>query len=205
MDTNEIAGENTSLVDPEPMPETKTALVPESTSAPKPAPEPDYVPITSDQFKSFYGENALLDDATVGKFLELSTAHKLNEGTVKAFVAFDHARIKSAEQAGQKEWDELQTTWKGELEKDPLLTGGDGYAKNVDNITRVIKDYGGTVNENGLNDFQEVLNSTGMGNHPAVGRFLMKVFAALPKEGKPVTGAPAPGETDVAATLFPNT
>ena len=165
----------------------------------------EYTPITQEQFKAFYPEGATLDEGSTTKFIELATGHKLGEEAVKALVGYDHSRTEAAETAGQKEWDDTQAGWKSELEKDPLLTGGDGYEKNLAKVATVLKDYGGKPGESGLNELQEALNMTGMGNHPAMGRFLMKVVAALPGEGTPATGNP-PSETKSAAqTLFPNT
>jgi len=163
---------------------------------------PEYVPMAEEGLKSLYSAEDY--DETQGKaFLEVVSGHKLGEEAVKALVAYDQSRMKSAEEATLADWENVQTGWKSELEKDSLLTGGDGYEKNLARIATVIKDYGGQVQENGMNELQEALNVTGMGNHPAMGRFMMRLVEALPKEGAPAGGNPPGSEKSPAEVLFP--
>lgn len=170
---------------------------------------PEYTPITAEALKGFYGEEAKLSDDQTTAFLNVATEHKLSEDTIKALVTFDQGRIKAAGEAGEAEWNATQAGWKTELEKDSLLTAGDGYEQNLANIAKVIKDYGGEANaETKMNELQEMLNVTGAGNHPAMGRFMMRVFSALPKEGRPPAGGganpPGGGALSDAEILFPS-
>ena len=162
----------------------------------------EYTPITGDQIKGFLGDDA---DAKVDeKFVSFAEEHKLSEDVVRGIVELDKTRMEKVAEANQQEWANQQTTWRGELEKDSLLTGGEGYDKNLASIHQVVADYGGEAKD-GVNEFQQALNITGMGNHPAMARFLMKIAAALPSEGKPTTsgpGAPSDNSREVMASRW---
>ena len=151
----------------------------------RPTPPPDYTPVTPEAFKAFYGEGTKVDDAQISKFLEVATAAKLPAETLKQIATYDKERSAAAETAAVAEWETLQTSWKEDMQKDALMTAGDGYEANLTKITQVITDYGGDKGENGLNEVREALNVTGAGNHPAIARFLMRIAAALPGEGGP--------------------
>ena len=110
---------------------------------------------------------------------------KLPAETLKQIAAYDKERSAAAETAAVAEWETLQTSWKEAMQKDTLMTAGDGYEANLKKITQIVTDYGGDKGENGLNEVREALNVTGAGNHPAIARFLMRIAAALPGEGDP--------------------
>lgn len=166
---------------------------------------PAYQPVSTDTFKGMFPENTKFDDGQVKSFLDFATEHKLGEGTVKAWVALDKARMEGAEKAADEAWKTQQTTWKGELEKDSLLTEGDGLEKNLAKTIKMIEVYGGEKKDSGDNEFQEMLKVTGLGDHPAMARFLMRVAKAVPGEGRPASGSPGGSGRSPAEILFDKT
>ena len=166
---------------------------------------PEFTAVDDKTFRSFYDEGTTFDDGTVKQFLDFASGQKLGADSVKAFIKFDNARLAAAEKAGQDLWTKQETDWKGELEKDPLLTEGGVLQDNLAKTTKVIKTYGGEAKDSGDNEFQEMLKTTGLGNHPAMARFLMRVAKVVPGEGRPAGGAPAGGGSNPASILFDKT
>lgn len=97
------------------------------------------------------------------------------------------------EQATQ--WNAQMKAWADEVRKDPDL-GGDNLDTTRAQAKTVAQEFGGK-------EFLDFLKISGGGNHPAVIRFLTKIHAELPQEGKPVTGAPQQGKKSLAERMFP--
>ena len=178
-----------------------------TAALPKPVEPPPHVPITLDMVKGALPSETKVDDGSLTKFVEFANANKFSEETVKSFISFDQDQLKANNEASTKLWNEQQAKWKGELEKDSLLTADGGYEENLKKLNNLIKDYGGEVNkETQKNELQEALELGGLLQHPAVGRFLMRVHKALPKEPNPAPGSQGgPGKASVADTLFDKT
>ena len=192
-----MSEEDTGTPEGAPAPESAPETAPEASSAWTP---------NADAVRGFYSSDSInINDDMLNQFIDIAAQHGLNEDAVKAIVGMDELRHEASVKASRETWDTTLAGWKEELEKDSLLTGGDGYEKNLETIAKVLYDYGGEKQPSGQNEFQEMLDATGLGNHPAMGRFLMKVAQALPQEGKPVGGAPARQERSPAEILFPNT
>jgi len=143
----------------------------------------------------------------IENLLEVTNKYGLGVDAVNGLIKFDQQRTEAALKNSQKQWDEKQAEWRAELEKDSMLAADDGVEANIKKGIQVIADYGGTPDDSGLNEFQKALNVTGMGNHPALGRFLLRLAKALPGEGRFMGGSPgqAKSEQDMLAELFPNT
>jgi hypothetical protein len=171
-------------------------------SATTPAPSPA-APETYTDFKLPEGvtlDKAILDEATpIFKELGLSqdAAQKLIDLQAK------HSGKTAADLA--KSVDDMRAEWQAQVKADPALANLDvvrtelGRAK--DKLPATVR-----------SAFDEAMNLTGLGDHPAVVRGLFE-FAKLVNEGTPVNGAgPSPdGQTNgrpvrptIAGALYPN-
>ena len=157
--------------------------------------------------KAMYPDDVKVDDSKLDGFQKFVAEHSLSTATVKAMVEADAKRAKDTISDTDKRWEEQEKQWKNELEKDSLLTAGDGFDSNFKKLQTLVKDYGGKVDDKtGLNELQQALNLTGLGNHPAMARFLMRLQKALPGEGTNLPGGKPPGgpSRNAAEILFPS-
>lgn len=157
--------------------------------APK-AEEPAQLP-TYEDFKLPEGIN--LDKEKFGEFTGILADIELAKG--------DHAKM---QEAGQKlvdrhiaelqdalkrqtehyasEWEKQKTAWRDSFVKDPEI-GGNRQDTTVKAALQFIRTHGG--NDAQQAEFRQLMDSTGLGNHPALIRLLANANITL-AEGKPV-------------------
>jgi len=120
----------------------------------------------------------------------------LTQEQAQQLVDFE-SNVKAEEnQRQQGAWDELQDTWKKASENDKEF-GGDGLDANL-----VVAKQGRDAF--GDKEFNEMLEVTGVGNHPEMIRFLFKI-GKLVSEDKILQGSgSASGSATQAERLFPD-
>ena len=120
----------------------------------------------------------------------------LTQEQAQQLVDFE-SNVKSEEiQRQQEAWDELQDTWKKASETDKEF-GGDGLDANLAVAKQGRDAFGGK-------EFNEMLEVTGVGNHPEMIRFLFKI-GKLVSEDKILQGGGSPsGSMTQAERLFPD-
>lgn len=132
---------------------------------------------------------------------ELVTTINQHAGNPTALAnALIGLQVKAQSQASEtasREWDTLQNDWKKQSEADPEI-GGAKYAANVAASKQLITQFGGEK-------LQQVLETTGAGNHPEFLRFMSRIAPSL-LEARPVTPAtPQPAKKEYSSTnLYPN-
>lgn len=201
-----VIGEAMKPVEPPKAPEGEKPA--ESAEAPKadgeqkvtegqsdePAPLPSYEPFT-------LPENVKLDDARLGDFTkilgEFETTTKADHAEVQKFgqnaVDFHIAEVTKAvtnvEKTYQTLWEKQKTDWRDQLMKDPEI-GGNRFQTTVDAALKFIRTHGG--NEEQQASFRTLMDTSGLGNHPAMVRLLANAGVAM-SEGKPLAASiPAP-------------
>jgi hypothetical protein len=157
-----------------------------------PAAEPE----PFDPEKAEWPEGLELTDEHKTQLAALAGEHKISAGAMKALVDM-HANIlqgvsdRITDQV-RSTWTETVTGWKTEVEKT--------YGKQLDTVLtkceKVVDEFGGP-------ELREAMMITGMGNHPAVCKFLTSVAEAI-GEGKPVNAAGATKEANPLASLYPS-
>ena len=196
-----------TITDPGAEPEE---AVPEVLEAPEPEliEEPGYVAPTAADIAPVLGDQA--DPNMIQEMVDFAVQNGMTPEMAKAIASREVQLTEESAKASEEQWQSLHRKWAQEIKDDPVLQQG-SFEKNVELIKRVVTDYGGKVGENGRNELQEVLNLTGAGNNPALLRFILGVAKALPGEGRPVGGNPAPTTRSfdeltvdqAAAKLFP--
>lgn len=169
-----------------------------------PAPPPTYEP-----FK--LPEDIKLDEARVSDFTkllsELELDGKANHDAVQQFgqkaVEFHISEVKKAVDDYQKviydTWDKQKTDWKDQFLKDPEI-GGNRWETTVTAARNFIRNHGGTAEQQA--EFRTVMETSGLGNHPAVIRTLANAYRDL-QEGKPLAATlPVQAPKSKTQTLY---
>lgn len=177
-------------------PSTEGTQQPTAGEGPKPEPQPEYVPLTDESFKIDLPEGAALDPALKSGFMNLANELKLPRETVDKITALQVDALKRGAEAQAKQWDELQQTWRKEVESHPKF-GGDKLQPSLGKISEFINAH--SSNPDGV---RQAIDQTGLGNHPLMVELLLAAADTL-SEGRPATGTPAAGPTSLADSLFP--
>lgn len=182
-------------------PKAEETKVPEGTEAPKepetnteggqsdePAPPPTYDPFTLPEGIQLEAEK--ITEFT-GLLAELEQSGKADHLAVQAFgqkaVEFYVNEVKKVLEDTQKSqiaaWEKTRNDWKESFLKDPEI-GGNRFQTTVDSALDFIRTHGGTAEQQ--TEFRNLMETSGLGNHPAMIRLLAKAGSAM-SEGIPLT------------------
>lgn len=158
----------------DPKPEGEQAK-PEDPAKPddgKPKVEPQGAPEAYASFK--LPEGMELDSEVLGEFTAFAKELNLSQDKAQKIVDFQ-AKL-AAKQADEYQAAALKQgqEWASQVKNDPEL-GGDNYEKSVASAVKVIQSFG----DDGLRD---LLNNTGLGNHPALFKFCHRVSQAMSED-----------------------
>lgn len=207
--TESLLGEQPKADAPEtpPTPEAKPAegeAVQEKTEgqSDEPAPPPVYDPFTLPEGFEVDGEQLKKFTDVLGE-LEVKTKAEhaaLQEFGQKAVDLYTN-EVKSAVDRLNKHyettWENTKNEWKETFLKDPEL-GGNRWQTTINAATNFIRDHGG--NEEQQLEFRSLMNTSGLGNHPAMIRLLANAGKAM-SEGRPLAAVKpeSPPKSKVAA------
>lgn len=152
---------------------------------PQPTAEPDY------QFEM--PEGIELDKSGVDEFTTIAKELKLPADAAKKLVDLEVKRVQAQQQAHSA----LVESWAEQVKADKDL-GGEKLQENLAVARKAIDAFGSP-------ELKELLNSTGLGNHPEVVKLAFKIGKAISEDGF-VRGQPksAATESDLAKSLFPS-
>lgn len=136
-------------------------------------------------------EGIELDKAAADEFSAIAKELKLDQATAQRVADVGAKMAQRQTEAHTK----LVESWVEQVKTDPEI-GGDKLGENLA-VARKAMDTFGTP------ELKDVLNSTGMGNHPAVIKAFYKAGKAI-SEDKFVAGSPKGPETDMAKRMFPS-
>jgi len=129
-------------------------------------------------------------------FQEFAKEWDLSQEHAQELVDFHAKEVKSMMEDQQKAWTETRETWVKDARNDEEF-GGQAFNENMKHVATA-------VNEFGSPELRQVLNQTGLGDHPELVRFFYRV-GKLAGEGNFHTGqGGSSGETDPAKTLYPD-
>lgn len=152
---------------------------------PQPTAEPDY------QFEM--PEGIELDKSGVDEFTTIAKELKLPADAAKKLVDLEVKRVQAQQQAHSA----LVESWAEQVKAGKDL-GGEKLQENLAVARKAIDAFGSP-------ELKELLNSTGLGNHPEVVKLAFKIGKAISEDGF-VRGQPksAANESDLAKSLFPS-
>jgi hypothetical protein len=143
------------------------------------------------EYKFEMPEGVELDQEDLAKFTDVAKELKLPADAAKKLVDLAAAREVARANAFAKQ----VSDWGDQVKADPEL----GKAENLATAKKAIDTFG-------TPELRDLLNSTGMGNHPEVIRLALKIGKAI-SEDKFVAGRSGgnPPPRDHASILYPNT
>jgi hypothetical protein len=131
-----------------------------------------------------------LDKAAADEFTAIAKELKLDQAAAQKVADVGAKMAQRQAEAHAK----LVETWTEQVKTDKEF-GGDKLEENLGIARKALEVFG-------TPELRDVLNSTGLGNHPEVIRAFYKAGKAV-SEDKFVKGAPAGAETDIAKRMFP--
>ena len=136
-------------------------------------------------------EGVELDKTASDEFSAVAKELKLDQATAQKVA---DVGIKMA-QRQQEVFETTKAAW-AEQSRTDKESGGDAFDQNMAVALK-------TLNTFGSPELKEVLNASGLGNHPAVIKLLVKAGKAISEDGF-VTGSPQGADNDPAKRLFPS-
>ena len=130
-------------------------------------------------------------DAATPVFKELG----LTQEQADKLVALQADAVQRQAEASQAAFDKQLNDWATELKNDSEF-GGDAFDENA-GIART------AIDKLGSEGLKDMLDSTGIGNHPELFKFCLKVGKLL-SEDDPGSGDAGEGETSIAERMYPN-
>jgi len=189
------------VVEPKDAPTEETP----SDQSEEPAPLPEY-----DAFK--LPEGISVDEERMGEFTKMLAEFETMKADHAGFQEFGQklvdrhiAEVQSAlerqTEAYTAAWEKQKNEWRDAFVNDPEI-GGNRQDTTVRSALEFIKTHGGTKEQQA--EFHAIMESSGLGNHPAMIRLLANAMDAK-REGTPVpAGKPASGARSRVATRYGN-
>lgn len=140
--------------------------------------------ITYEPFK--LPEGFQVDEKDMGEFTNLLKEAKAPQETGQKFIDLYAREMTKLADLQQRQWQKTLDDWKNDTLADPLLGGN--------RFQTVLKRCGDVLNEFATPEFRQMLDVSGIGNHPEMFRFLNKVseFVGEPKPKVAQNPAPQP-------------
>jgi hypothetical protein len=137
-------------------------------------------------------EGVELDKAAAEEFTAIAKELKLDQTAAQKLADIGAKMAQRQQEAHAK----LVETWTEQVKTDKEL-GGDKLAENLGVARKAIDTFGSP-------ELKELLNSTGLGNHPEVVKLAFKVGKAISEDGFVAGKAPGNASNDPAKKMFPN-
>lgn len=145
------------------------------------------------EFKPAEGQE--LDAAALEQFEPIARELNLTNEQAQKMVDLYGTKIMPMVQQQQAEaWQKTTEQWAADVKADKEI-GGDNLTGNLSAAQRALAQFGDL-------ELKEYLDSTGLGNHPALVKAFIKVGKAM-SEDKVVTGGHESGGSDLISAFYP--
>ena len=145
-----------------------------------------------DQYEPFtVPEGIDVDDDLINEAADIYHKLGLSQEQAQQLVDLDTQRMEAANQ----EWAGINAQWVNDIKTDAEMGGG----KFPETLSMAKK----AMDKLGSDGLRDILNDSGLGNHPELVRSFAKMGRLL-SEGTVHTGQPKGGSTDPAYVLFPS-
>jgi len=145
------------------------------------------------EFKAAEGQE--LDAAALEQFEPIARELNLTNEQAQKMVDLYGTQILPMVQKQQAEaWQKTTEQWAADVKADKEI-GGDKLTASIGVAQRALETFG-------TPDLKQYLNSTGLGNHPDLIKFCVKVGQAM-SEDKVVTGGHDGGSNDLVSAFYP--
>lgn len=141
-----------------------------------------------------FPEGSQVSEPIVSEFKEVAGKFGLTQEAAQALVDLQVKANTEAGKQADEAWDKMRTDWVTEVKSDKDI-GGQKFDGNIALARRAVAQFGG-------DKFKQFLNDFGVGDHPEMVRFMVKIGAAMAEDSSgSTTTAPAPTVTDEEAIL----
>jgi hypothetical protein len=144
-----------------------------------------------DSYELQMPEGIELDKAAADEFTTIAKELKLDQAAAQKLADIAAKQAQRQVEAHTR----LVETWVEQVKSDKDI-GGDKLEENLGIARKALETFG-------TPELRDVLNASGLGNHPEVIRAFVKAGKAI-SEDRFVTGAAKGNDTDPAKKLFPN-
>lgn len=173
-------------------PAAEAPKAPEGQSV-EPAPPPAYEPFTLPEGVTFEAERLGEFTKMLGEFelsakVDHAAMQQLGQQMVERHIAEVTNTVTRLNKSYQDRWEQQKIDWKDQFLADPEM-GGNRFQTTVDSALGFIRTHGGT--EAQQVEFQALMESSGLGNHPAMIRMLANAGKAM-SEGRPLAATAPP-------------
>lgn len=119
-------------------------------------------------------EGLELDAELAEKFTDVAKDLGLSNEQANKVVGLYAEQIQGMQEAQQASWGKTVADWSDELKADPEF-GGAKFNENAEIAKMAVNKFGG-------DDLKKALNETGLGNHPAIVKFMHKVGVSISED-----------------------
>ena len=148
-------------------------------------------PVVPEAYELQMPEGIELDKAAADEFTTIAKELKLDQATAQKLADVAAKQAQRQVEAHTK----LVESWVEQVKTDKDI-GGDKLEENLGIARKALETFG-------TPELRDVLNASGLGNHPEVIKAFVKAGKAI-SEDKFVAGAPKGSDSDPAKKLFPN-
>ena len=142
-------------------------------------------------------ENAAVDPEIMGEYKKAAKEIGLTQEQAQNLASMGAKMAEKITSQALAAHEQRVATWEAETKADPEI-GGEQLQANLSVIPPVLKAFG---SENLVN----FMNETGIGNHPELVKFFVKVGKAMSEDTLLPGGSTTPGgQKTLAQTLYPN-
>ena len=149
------------------------------------------------------------NDETLKAFTDALGDAKLSpQDRAQALVDLHTKALQDVSARADQQWQDERSKWVDATKALPKI-GGENLDASLGKIAKLIEEFGKTTDAQGVESkelgeqFRQVLDDSGLGDHPTVVRFLVNVSNSF-GEGSPVSGDATTGEKTAAQKLYPD-
>lgn len=152
-------------------------------------------PVVPEKYDLKLPEGATLDQKALDELSAFAKEKGLSQEAAQAVLEREHSLAKSFEQKAQQEWETRKDQWLKDAQSDKEF-GGENLKLSAETAHRALKRFDST------GKLAEMLESTGMGNHPEVIRFMWKIGQAMSEDQLVVPGAQTGGKKSIEEIFY---
>lgn len=140
-------------------------------------------------------EGSQLDKTAIDRISTYAKEKGLSQDAAQELLNRENGAVEAHVAAQSKRLEEKRDEWAKAWEADKEI-GGAAFKENVELAKRVVERFGDT-------ELRTALDQSGLGNHPALARLLVKIGKSM-GDDKLVVGKTASGEKSLASMLYPD-
>ena len=137
-------------------------------------------------------DNFDMNEETLGEYHTFAKENNLTQEQAQRGVDM----VAQMKQAEMTQWVEQQKSWVDDAKKDAEY-GGDKFEQNIAVAVKARDSFG-------TSEFNEMLDTSGLGNHPEMIRFLNRVGKAISEDSVVVGGTSTTGNQTRESVLYPS-